>query len=624
MMRRQLLFAAASAFLGVALLPAAEITTRQVEVDILPDGSYRTRTHLEVRLVTAGDIDAGSPYGIPLDENRALESLSGTVALPDGSTRKLRRSELDTAGDVSYSEIANSRSRRLIRLTDVIPGSTLALDFATLTRPYYPTGEIDDLRSTLAPTARLAVSVRGRDAKFRYRLSGDTTGLTVHTSEDGVTVTGADLPRLTLPADSPDLASAGPHLEFGWGREGSWKDVGRWWSELVSGMRPPGSRFAAAFKDLALDGRPAGETVNVVLAYVHAHVRYVAVELGIGGWKPADPETTLERGWGDCKALSLLTAALLQRAGIPAVPVAAAVSDGALVESDFPSLEPFDHLIVAVPAARLGPDAILDDGGAYAFLDPTATLPGLDRYPAHLMGNRLLLLDDANAALLSAAVVPERELRRVRVDVVVASDGSARGKVALELVGERAAGWLELANARRSADLEVSGREMLSALVPTASLLDFSWAYEAGPGAPVVLDAHLFFPELIAAGQTSAWFQADGPVVTPPTGALASRSVPFWRSPQACETVWTIRLPDAWRLVPFEPVAVSNPVAAYTETLRIEGPNARLVRRGELRQRCVDSSAFQQLRDVASAEHRGQRRRLLVERPATGTISPEK
>jgi hypothetical protein len=88
--------------------------------------------------------------------------------------------------------------------------------------------------------------------------------------------------------------------------------------------------------------------------------------------------------------------------------------------------------------------------------------------------------------------------------------------------------------------------------------------------------------------------------------------------------VWNLRLPEGWRLVPFEPLAVSDRVAAFTETLRIEGSEAQLARRGELRRRCVEVSAIPLLREVASAEHRAQRRRLLVERPATGTTGPQK
>lgn len=614
-------FAAASAFLAGGLLSAAEITSHVVDVDILADGSYRAHTHLEVRLVTKGDTEAWSVIPIRLDQNRSLESLTGTVVLPDGATRKLRRSQLDTAGDVSGLLLASSSLRRVIRFTDVPPGSTIALDVTVLVRPYYPAAEVSGLRSALASTDRLTVSVRGGDARFRFQLSGDSTGLVVQPSNGGVTVTGANLALLTLPDDSPDIASAGPHLFFGWGREGTWKDVGRWWSELTSTMKPPGSGVAAAARQLALDGRPAGEAVNAVLAFVHAHVRYVAVELGIGGWLPADPETTLARGWGDCKALSMLTIALLRAAGIPAVPAAAAVSDGAVVDSDFPGIDSFDHVVVAVPASTLGPGSVFDDGRAYAFIDPTQTSPGLDRCPAHLRGRRLLLLTE-NAALLTAAALPELEARRLRVELTVAPDDSARGKADLELVGERAAAWLALAATWRPIDLERRGRQLMVALLPTANLLDFSWTREGGLGAAVVLTAHLAVPELVTDGRTSAWFQATGPVLAPPASDLASRSFPFLRSPQISETVWTMRLPEGWRLAPIEPADVSNPIAAFSETLQIEGRDIRLTRRTELRQGYVELSQIPLLQEVASAEHRAQLRRLLVERPPVPAPNP--
>ena len=163
----------------------------------------------------------------------------------------------------------------------------------------------------------------------------------------------------------------------------------------ISTLPAPAAGVDAAVHELRLSGRPATEAVDAVLAFVHARVRYVAVELGIGGWKPADPETTLARGWGDCKALTVLATTLLRRAGIAAEAAAVAVGEGTLVDSEFPTLGVFDHMVVAVPARALGRPGIVDESGAWVFLDPTATSPGLDRVPTYLRDRRLLLLRDA-------------------------------------------------------------------------------------------------------------------------------------------------------------------------------------------------------------------------------------
>ena len=621
-MPRRSSFAAASALLAATAAAGAEIAARTVQVEVLADGSYRTRTHLELRLETSGDADAWSRIAIPLDENLTLESLGGTVAMPDGSTRTLRQAEIDSVGDVGGDIVASTSSNRVVSLAGVPAGSLVTLDFATLTRPYFPAGEVGELRSAVARTARLAVSVRSAIPGFRFRISGDATGLAAEASEKGVTIAAANLPPLVIPSDGPDWTSAAPHLFFGWGADAGWQDVGRWWSELISGLRPPGERFAAAVRELAPGGRPPGEAVAAVLAYVHTHVRYVAVELGIGGWKPADPESTLEHGWGDCKALALLTAELLRRAGVSAVPAAAAVRRGAIVDPEFPTIGSFDHVVVAVPAAALGLDAILDEGGTRAFLDPTDTAPGSDRWPTHLMGQRVLLLDGNRSALVTVAASPGREARRLRVNLAVAPDGSAQGTLALELAGEPAAAWIVLAKAGRPADLEVAGRRLVAEFLPSATILGLGWGRENDAGAPVVVQARVVVPGFLTSGSGSAWFQVGGPVVTPPASALVSRAVPFVRRPQSAESVWSVRLPDGWRLEEFRPDAVSNRTAAFGETVSVAGAQAVVTRHAELKERCVDVTALPLLREVAAAEHRAQRRRLVVRMSSGSAAAP--
>ena len=150
---RRSLFAAASGLLAAALAPASEIVTRSVSVNILPDGATRTRTHIEVHLTSARDVDAWSPYPIRLDEDRKIEELTGSITLPDGKTRRLKRSDLDTVGEVSDSVVASSSSYRLIRFPDAPPGSRLTLDYTVLAGPSIrPTRSGSSRRSPPPPT----------------------------------------------------------------------------------------------------------------------------------------------------------------------------------------------------------------------------------------------------------------------------------------------------------------------------------------------------------------------------------------------------------------------------------------------------------------------------------------
>lgn len=610
---RRSFFAAASWLLAAALAPASEIVTRTVSVEILPDGATRTRTHIEVLLSSARDVDAWSPYPIRLDENREIEDLTGSITFPDGKTRRLKRADLDTVGQVSESVVASSSAYRLIRFPDAPAGSRLTLDFTVAARPFYPAESVP-LQSPLAPTTSLTVTVRGGGAGFRHQLAGSSGALTVTPVEGGVTVTGTNLPALENPSEGPALRCAGLRLSFGWGREASWEDVARWWVGLSPGFGAPAAGVDAAARELRLPGRPALEAVDAVLAYVRAHVRYVAVELGIGGWRPVEPETTLERGWGDCKALAVLAATLLRRAGIEAEAAAVAVGEGTIVDPAFPTIAAFDHVVVAVPARAAEGRGTVDASGAWVFLDPTVTDPGLSRVPAHLRDRRVLLLRDPGPGLMTVVAAPEQEARRLRVGVTVAEDGSAKGTASLELVGTRAAAWLAVSKTGRPSDLEIEGRHLLAVMLPTAEVLGLSWGTKEGLGSTVVIEAQISIRTLLASGQTSSWFQAGGPVVMPAASTLASRSVPLVLTPQLAETTWSVRLPSGWRLAPIETASVANEIGASSESLRVEGQVSEIVRRVELRRRVIDIPAFGLLREVATAEHRAQRRRLIVER----------
>jgi len=103
-------------------------------------------------------------------------------------------------------------------------------------------------------------------------------------------------------------------------------------------------------------------------------VRYVAVEVGIGGYRPAPPLDVMTRRWGDCKDKSVLLVDLLNAAGIEAYPVVHPSGPQGRVDPEFPAVDGFNHFIVAVSTAGL--EVTPDDpvAGDFLFIDATETL----------------------------------------------------------------------------------------------------------------------------------------------------------------------------------------------------------------------------------------------------------
>lgn len=142
------------------------------------------------------------------------------------------------------------------------------------------------------------------------------------------------------------------------------------------------ARKSAANSDLLAEADKIAAATNdphkrmmAALRLAQERVRYVAMLLGEGAYRPTVADETWEARYGDCKAKSALLLAMLDRLGIQADPMYANAQSGDAIADRLPSLETFDHVIVK---------AVID-GKAY-YLD--ATDYG-QRVPADVAGSDL-------------------------------------------------------------------------------------------------------------------------------------------------------------------------------------------------------------------------------------------
>jgi transglutaminase-like putative cysteine protease len=195
---------------------------------------------------------------------------------------------------------------------------------------------------------------------FRYREYNLPKGV-VKTTQESKDVYTWSITNLTARTYEPMAAKLTPNyplvrlapnkFELGEtkGSSETWKDYGVWLTGLIDKKDVLSEPTRAKMKEITASCKTDLEKVKVVYEYMQQKTRYVNISIGIGGLQPFDAETVDKTSYGDCKALSNYTKALLTCVGIKSYyTIVNAGSSQNDTEIDFPSQQ-FNHVMVCVP-----------------------------------------------------------------------------------------------------------------------------------------------------------------------------------------------------------------------------------------------------------------------------------
>ena len=202
--------------------------------------------------------------------------------------------------------------------------------------------------------------------------------------------------------------------------------------------------FAHAYAPLALDKIAATAAIQkqadtitegisdpraqakALYEWVSQHVRYVAIELGAGGFVPHDPDWTLTNAYGDCKDQAVLFASLLKAKNIPAE----LVLIGTLPRYQFaavPVISDFNHMIVWLPSFNIYADTTM---GTASF----GTLPLADT------GKPVVhVVRDGAAMHQTPQIAPGELTSNYKINAVIQSDGRIQINMSVSATGDWAA-----------------------------------------------------------------------------------------------------------------------------------------------------------------------------------------
>jgi Domain of Unknown Function with PDB structure (DUF3857)/Transglutaminase-like superfamily len=200
---------------------------------------------------------------------------------------------------------------------------------------------------------------------------------------------------------------------------GSWHAIGRWYENLAEGSRVATPEIKRKVAELTAGAGTAREKLDRLATFVQQKVRYVAIEIGVGGYQPHPADEIFRQRYGDCKDKATLLATMLGDAGFSSYYVLVH-SDRGVVLPKFPSALSFNHVILAIglPQSIVGTDlyATIDDPklGRLLLFDPTEELTPLGYLPPTLQGGYGLVASKEGGELIKLPLLPPATNRLLR------------------------------------------------------------------------------------------------------------------------------------------------------------------------------------------------------------------
>src|SRR5579862_1133975 len=405
--------------------PIAVVLFDESQVAVQDNGKIEVRHRVAYKLLRP---EARSRYGyaaVNFDNETKVNSFKAWTIAADG--REFAVSEKDAletalSGDAFFSD----DRARVLKLPEANVGSIVGYEYVQEQPPFILEDDWSFQRTIPIKRARFVLQLppswEFSASWFNYsEQKPQVAGTSQHVWEL------TDLPAVEEEPDMPARGTIEGHLGVkyfppGGSQRGritaSWKNLGLWYYGLTQPSltsSPQIKQKVAALTAGIPD--PVGK-IRALTEYMQRQIRYVAIEIGIGGFQPHSAADVFNNQYGDCKDKATLLLSMLREIGVDAYYVIIDTDRG-VVRPDFPSIH-FNHVILAIrlPDKPSDPDlyATVSDAklGQLLLFDPTNPYVPLGYLPPYLQDSYGLVVSPDGGDLLLMPLLPPSSNRLLR------------------------------------------------------------------------------------------------------------------------------------------------------------------------------------------------------------------
>ena len=475
----------------------------EVQLTVQPNGKM-TRLERTAYLILRPDGESRGVVRADFDDQSRITAMRGWCIPADGKDFVVKDRdivEVALAG-VENGELVTDTRSRLMRIPAATPGNIVGYEIEQEQHPYV----LDD-----AWMLQDSVSVRESHYTLRLPVGWDYKASWFNHSAIAPVALGAGQwtwsagvqPAVRVEHSMPPWRGIAAHMVVALiPPAGSmpalltWKDVGAWQLALVKERDVANAGVRQKTAELIAGQDSKLGQIKALAAFVQKEIRYVAIELGIGGYQPHAAADVFQHRYGDCKDKAALLHAMLSEIAVNSYYVIINTVRGNVTTDTPPNLA-FNHVILAIqlPAGVAAPELLAfyqhAKLGKLLIFDPTDEFTPFGRLSGSLQANTgmLVLPDGGELATLPQLHGDTSSVNRT-AKLVLDDNGDLSGDVREVRVGDPAAtDRYEMRNAagdddrikpveQRLAD-SLSDFTILKASVINLAALDrpFEWHY---------------------------------------------------------------------------------------------------------------------------------------------------
>lgn len=419
---------------NMVVLLEDQVTTVQENGDIVRHGRRVVRI-----LRPEGRKSAGG-YGLPYNHDYKVNYLRGWSITEKGQEYETKPGDVFEQSVSSYEVYSDLKVKALL-VPGADVGSVVGFEFEQQERPYvfqdrWIFQEVEPVQQSRYEL-RLAPGWRVKPDWMNYKEEKAQ-------EENGNLVWQlTDIPRIEAEPHRPPSMGLAGQVVFTFLSEKmkdksykSWSDFGSWYTQLSSGARDASPAVQEKVRELAPPNLPLLQRIKALASFAQHDVRYVAIEIGVGGYRPHTASDIFEHRYGDCKDKATVLSSMLAQIGVKSYYVVVNATRGVVSKNSAPSPGGFNHMILAIAlpnASYPGPMPALYDHpklGHLLIFDPTNDFVPFGQIPYYEQDNYGMLVGEDGGELIHLPLSnPESNgvTRSARLKLL--PDGTLQGEV---------------------------------------------------------------------------------------------------------------------------------------------------------------------------------------------------